>query len=76
MPDLAQELHGWRGERVVFGEAQLGGEDAAFEGGALGALDQGFPVEEVVLRDGAGRDAFWGVVGQGAVFLEEAPVGS
>ena len=74
MPDLAEELHGRRGEGVVLGEAQLGGEDAAFERGAFGTLDQRFPVQEVVFRDGAGGDAFWRVVGQGAVFLEEPPV--
>ena len=75
MPDLAEELHCRRGERVVLGEAQLGGEDAALKGRALGALDQGLPAQEVVFGDGAGGDALGWVVGEGAVLLEEAPVG-
>ncbi len=45
VPDLADEAHRRRRQRVVFGEAQLGGEDAAFEGGAFGALDERFPDE-------------------------------
>ena len=75
MPHLAQELHRGRGQGVVLGEAQLGGEDAALEGRALGALDQRLPVEQVVLGDGARRDALGRVVGQRAVLLEEAAVG-
>jgi len=75
MPDFAQEPHAGRRERVVFWEFQLGWEDAAFEGGALGTLDEGFPVQEVVFGDGAGGDAFGRVVGQGAVFLEQTALG-
>lgn len=75
VPHVGEELHGRRRERVVLGEFQLGGEDAAFKGRALGALDEAFPVEEVVLGDGAGGDALGGAVCEGAVFLEEAPVG-
>ena len=45
VPNFAEEPHrGWR-ERVVFWEAELGGEDPTFEGCAFGALDQGFPVQ-------------------------------
>lgn len=75
MPDFGEELHGRRRERVVLGELELGGEDAALKGGALGTLDEAFPEEEVVFGDGAGGDAFGGVVGEGAVFLEETAVG-
>lgn len=75
MPDLAQELHGWRRERVVLWKAQLGGEDTAFKGGTLGALDQSLPVEQVILGDGAGRDALGRVIGERTVLLEEATVG-
>lgn len=75
VPHVGEELHGRRRERVVLGEFQLGGEDAAFKGRALGALDEAFPVEEVVLGDGAGGDALGGAVCESAVFLEEAPVG-
>lgn len=57
VPDLADEAHRRRRQRVVFREAQLGGEDAAFEGGAFGALDERFPDEQVVFRYGAGGDA-------------------
>lgn len=42
------EFHRRRTERVVLGEFELGGENTALEGGALGSLDQGFPVEHVV----------------------------
>jgi len=37
-------------------------------------LDEGLPVQEVVFGDGTGGDSFRGVVGEGAVFLEEAAV--
>lgn len=72
MPNLAQKAHARRRERVVFRKTELGGEDAAFEGGAFGALDQRFPDEEVVFRHRTGRDAIGRVGGQEAVFLEEA----
>lgn len=74
MPDVGEELHGRRRERVVLGELQRGGEDAALKGGALGALDEALPVQQVVLGDGAGGDALGGVVCEGAVFLEQTPV--
>ena len=74
MPDVHEELHARGRQRVVLWELQLGGEDAALERRVLGPLDEALPVEEVVLGDGAGGDAVRGVVGQGAVFLEEAPV--
>lgn len=73
--DVDEELHGGRGERVVLGELELGGEDAALEGCALRSLDEALPVEEIVLGDGAGGDTLGRVVGEGAVLLEEAPVG-
>lgn len=63
MPNLPQELHGWWRKGVILGELQLGREDAAFEGGAFGTLDQGLPMEEVVFGYGAGGDALWRVVG-------------
>lgn len=75
MPDIAQELHARRVQRVILGELELGGEEAAFERGAVGALDQGFPKEDIVLGDGPGGDAVRGRGGQGAVFVEEAAGG-
>lgn len=75
MPDVGEELHRRRGQRVVLGELELGGEDAALKRRALGALDQAFPVQQVVFRDRAGGDALGRVVGQGAVLLEQTPMG-
>lgn len=75
MKHVADKLHRRRCQRVVTREAQLGGEDPTFKGRAFGPLDQRFPVQEVVFRHGAGGDAFGGVVGEGAVLLEEAAVG-
>ena len=72
MPDLAQEAHRGRVQRVVLGEVELGGEDAAFEGGAVRSLDQGFPEEDVVFGDGAGGDAVGRGGGEEFVFVEEA----
>lgn len=75
MPDIAQKLHAGRVEWVVLGELELGGEDATFEGSAVGPLDHGFPEEDVVFGDRAGGDAVgWGG-GKGAVFVEEAAGG-
>lgn len=71
MPDAtADKLHRRWTERVVLGELQLGGENAALERRAFGALDQRFPVEHVILGDGAGGDAVGGVGGEVFVFVE------
>ena len=75
MPHLAQKAHRGRVQRVIFGEFQLGGEDAAFKGGAVGALDEGFPEEDVVFGDGAGGDAVGRGGGEQFVFMEEAAGG-
>lgn len=72
MPNVDEELHLWRRERVIFWELEFRGEDAVFEGCALGTLDQRFPDEHVVFADGAGGDAFGRVRGQPFVFFEEA----
>ncbi len=72
MPNLAQELHLRRAERVVFGELQFSREDPAFKGCVFGALDQGFPGEDVVFGDGTGGYAVRGGGGEEAVFVEEA----
>lgn len=72
MPHIGNELHLGRGERIVLGEPELGGEDAAFERCAFGALDQSFPEKHVVFGDGAGGYAFRGVGGEGFVLFEEA----
>lgn len=68
----ADELHSRRAQRVVSGEFEFGCEDAAFEGGALRALDQCFPVEHVIFGDGACGDAFGWVGREVFVFVEEA----
>ncbi len=75
MPHLAQKLHRRRREGVVFWETQLGGEYAALKGRALGPLDECFPVKKVVFGYRTGGDALGRVVGEGAVFLQEAAVG-
>ena len=72
MPDLAQEAHRGRVQRIIFWEFQLGGEDAAFKGRAVWALDQGFPEEDVVFGDGARGDAVGRGGGEEFVFVEEA----
>ena len=71
MPHLAQKPHTGRIQRIVLGELELGGEDAALKGGAVGALDEGFPEEDVVFGDGAGGDAVRGGRGEELVFVEE-----
>lgn len=71
MPQLPHERHLGRAHGVVLGEFELGGEDTAFVGGALGTLDEGFPKEEVFFGDGTGGDAFDAALGEGAVFFEE-----
>jgi hypothetical protein len=75
VPHVGEELHRWRGKRVVLGELELCGKDAALERCALGTLDQTLPVKEVILGDGAGGDAFGRVVGERAILLEKAAVG-
>lgn len=71
MPHVTKELHRRWHERVVLGEFELGGENAAFVWCALGALNQCFPDKEVIFVDGAGGDAFWRVGGEVFVLLEE-----
>ena len=72
MPHPAQKPHCGRAQGIIFRELELGGEYPAFVGCALGALDQGFPEEEVVFGDGAGGDTVGWRGGQGFVFHEEA----
>ncbi len=75
VPDIAEKLHRRRRQRIVLGKLELGGEDAALKGRALGALDQALPAQDVVLGHGAGGDALGRVVGEGAVLLEQAALG-
>ena len=75
MPYLPEKSHSWWVEGIVFWKLQLSGEDAAFEGSAIGALDECFPEEDVVFGDGAGGDAVRGVGGEVFVFEEEAAGG-
>jgi hypothetical protein len=72
MPHIRDELHLRRRERIVLGKLEFGGEDAAFERCAFGALDQGFPEEHVVFGDGTRGYAFGWVGGEGFVLFEEA----
>lgn len=58
MPDIAQELHGRRHERVVSRKFELGREYTAFVRCSFGSHDHGLPEEEVIFVDGAGGDAF------------------
>lgn len=69
------ELHSRRAQGVVLGELELGCEYTTFEWGFFGPLDQGFPVEHVILRDRASCDAFWWVRGEVLVFVEQAFLG-
>jgi hypothetical protein len=71
MPHLPKKPHTRRRKRIILRELQLRREDTAFKRCALRSLDQRFPVQQVVFGDGACGDAFWGIVGEGAVFLEE-----
>lgn len=75
MPHIGEKLHRRRRQRIVLGKLELCGKDAALKGSSFGPLDEAFPVQQVVLGDGAGGDAFGRVVCEGAVFLEEAAVG-
>lgn len=75
MKYIPQKLHARRHMRVIVRELKFGREHAALKGRALGPLDQAFPVQQVVFGDGARGDAFGWVVGEGAVFLEEAALG-
>ena len=75
MPYLPNKAHSWWIEGIVFRKLQLGGEDAAFERSAVGALDECFPEEDVVFGDGAGGDAVGGIRGEVFVFEEEAAGG-
>lgn len=75
MPYLPQKAHRWWVEGIIFWKLEFGGENAAFEGGAVGALDEGFPEEDVVFGDRAGGYAVGGVGGEVFVFEEEAAGG-
>ena len=75
MPHLAHKPHRGRIERVVLRELEFGGEDAAFEGGAVGPLDEGLPEEDVVFGDGARGDAVGRGGGEELVLVEEAAGG-
>ena len=75
MPHVGEEAHRWRGKRIVLWKLELSGENTAFERCAFWSLDEAFPVQEVVFCDGACGDALWGIVGEGAVLLEETAVG-
>lgn len=75
MPHLPDEPHRGRVQRVIPGELELGGEDAAFERGAVGPLDERLPEEDVVLGDGPRGDAVGRGRGQELVLVEEAAGG-
>jgi len=57
MPDFSEELHLRRIEWIVFGELELGREDATFKRSLFWALDQCLPDKEVILTDGTGSDS-------------------
>jgi hypothetical protein len=48
VPHIGKEAHRWRGKRIVLWKLELSGKDTALEGSTLGALDEAFPVEEIV----------------------------
>ena len=69
------ELHRRRTKRVILGKLEFGSEDPALERGALGALDQGFPVKHVIFGHRASSDAVRGVLREVLVLVEEAFLG-
>lgn len=75
VPHLPEKSHRRWVKGIIFWKLELGGEDAAFERGAVGALDEGFPEEDVVFGDGAGGYAVGGVGGEVFVFEEETAGG-
>lgn len=68
----ANELHSRRAQGVISRKLEFRCEDAAFKRGALRTLDQGFPVEHVILGDGACGDALGWISREVFVFMEEA----
>lgn len=54
----SDKLHSRGAQRIVLGELELGCKHTTLEGSVAGALDQSFPIEHVILRDGASRDTF------------------
>lgn len=71
----SDELHCRRAQGVVSWELQLRCEDTALEGSFLWTLDQGFPIEHVILGDGACGDTLWWVGGEVLVFVEKTLLG-
>jgi len=71
VPDIAQELHGGRHQRVVFGELELRWKDAAFVWRVLRALYESLPNEQIIFGDWTGGDTVRWVGGEVLVLLEE-----
>lgn len=71
VPDLAHELHLGRVQRIVFGELELGREDASFERSLFWALDESLPEKEIIFADGSCRDAVRWRREESLVLLEE-----
>lgn len=69
------ELHGGRAQGIVLGELELCCKYTTLEGSASGAFDQSFPVEHVILRDGASRDTLGRVCGEVLVLVKETLLG-
>lgn len=72
MPHVTFKLHRRRRERVVPWEGERGREHAAFKRCPLGALDQAFPVEQVVFVARTGDNAVGTVGAEVAVFGQES----
>lgn len=68
----SDKLHGGRAQGIVLGELELCCKYTTLEGSASGTLDQGFPVEHVILRNGPSRNALGRICGEVLVFVEEA----
>jgi len=72
MPHLPQKPHTrWR-QRIILRELQLRRENTTLERRALWSLDERLPIQQVIFGHRAGGYAFWWIVGQKAVFMEEA----
>jgi hypothetical protein len=71
----SDKLHGRRAQGIVLGELELGCEHTTLEGSASRAFDQSFPIEHIILRDRASRDALGRVCGEVLVLMEETFLG-
>lgn len=61
MPDLSDELHARRTQRILLGEDEVGLEAATFVEGVRGPDDHNLPLEDIGIADQAGGEALDGI---------------